>query len=421
MVDLLHDERIYMPPAEREKYLAEGLRQISEYAYKNAPAMKKKFDEAGFDPSRIRSTRDLEKIPVTTRDDFIKAEREAPPFGGFLAVPLSSLKRIYIHPGPQYETLSDSDIEHVRGTLNKLGIRSGDIALNALSYHLVPAGILVDEVLTSLGITLIPTGVGNTDLQIQVMHDLKVTAFVGFPSFLMMIIQRAEELGYDFRRDFTLRKALALGTSEVRKSLEEDYGLDTREVYAFLPVGVPCVECDQKLGTHIEEDFILEIVDPNTKKQLGPGEVGEIVITTIFNEILPRIRFGSGDLGYYTDEPCPCGRTSDRLVKVVGRVGEAVKLRGMFVHPLEVADVASHLPQLAKVQVVATRDKLRDVLHAKFELADENADKEKLVEAFQKDFQSRCRLRLDTVEFVPRGTIPPDAREVVDERKEIVL
>lgn len=383
--------------------------------------MRKKFDEAGVDPSSLRSLKDLEKIPVTTRDEFIASERANPPFGGFLAVPHQTLRRIYIHPGPQYETLSDADVEHVSRLMPKLGARKGDVVMNSLSYQLVPAGLLLDEALGLNGVTVVPMGGGNTDLQVQVMHDLKATGFIGFPSFLMTVVRRAEELGYNFRRDFSLRFGLIVGSYELRKSFQQDYGIDTTELYGFLPVGVPGCECELKSGMHIEEDFIVEIADPATGKQLAPGQVGEVVVTTIFNEVLPRIRVGSGDLGYYSDEPCPCGRTSHRLMQIVGRVGEGVKLRGMFIHPREISDVIKNFPAISRFQIAVTRAGLKDVILAKFELRDDSVDKEWLVSGFQKDFQSRCRLRVDKVEFLVPGTMHGDTVPVVDLRKEIVL
>ncbi|MEW6615173.1 MAG: hypothetical protein AB1401_06900 [Thermodesulfobacteriota bacterium] len=415
------DQREWMPVEDRERYLVDKFREVAIHAYKNAPAMKKRFDEAGADPSKIKSIKDLEKIPIVTRDQFIKMQREAPPFGGFLTVHPRELKRIFIHPGPQYETLADTDIEHALKVVWKIGIRKDDIVINALSYHLVAAGLLLDDLITAMGATVVPTGIGNTSLQVQIIHDLEASYFVGFPLFLMNIIQEAEKMGYDFKRDFALKKALALGTSPVRKSLEKDYNIDTRELYAFLPVGLPACECDQKSGMHIEEDFIVEIVDPLTGKQLPCGEVGEIIVTTLFNDVLPRIRFGSGDLAYCTDEPCPCGRTSTRIVKVVGRVGEAVKTRGMFIHPLEAEDVVSRLSGVSKFQILISHHEMRDFITAKFELTDEGVDKEKLADTFMKSFQNICRLRVNKVEFVSRGTIPDDAKKVMDLRKEVIL
>ena len=415
------EKREWQPVEEREKDLTEKLSRICNHAYEKAPAMKKKFDEAGFHPSRIQNLRDIENIPITTRDEYIKLQRENPAFGGFLTVPPESLKRIYVHPGPQYETLSDADIEHGRTILWKVGVRNTDIAVNAVAYHLVPAGLLVDDILTSMGATVVPTGFGNTDLQVQIMHDLKVTFFIGFPLFLMTVIKRAGELGYDFKRDFNIKKALALGSSPVKKSLEEDYGIETMEIYAFLPVGLAACECEEKSGMHIEEDFIVEVVDPRTRKPLPFGEVGELVITTTFNDVLPRIRFGSGDLGSLINEPCACGRTSYRIPKIVGRVGEAVKIRGMFVHPMEVEDVVSKIPEISRFHVIVTHDAMKDFITAKLELEEEGLDKDAIRESFMSNFQSRCRVRVNKVEFVPKGTIPDDVTKVEEQRKEIIL
>ena len=415
------DEREWMPQSQREKYLTEGLRQISEYAYERAPAMKKKFDDASFNPSAIRSLKDLEKIPVTTRDDFIRIQRENPPFGGFLTVPPDSLKRIYVHPGPQYEIISEADVEHSRKMLPKLGIKKGDIVINTVSYHLVAGGLLVDEALTSAGITVVPTGVGNTDLQVQIMHDLKVTFHFGFTSFLMSIVKRAEELGYDFKKDFSLRGAIVLRSSELRETLERDYGIDGRETYGFLPVGFPACECEQKSGMHVEEDFIVEVVDPETGKQVANGEIGELVVTTIFNELMPRIRIGSGDLGYLVDEPCPCGKTSPRIGRLVGRVGEGVKVRGMFIQAPEVEDVISRLSEISNYQLIISRTGVRDIITARLEFVNESMYTEELRQSLEEQFHNRCRLKLNVVEVVPQDTIPEDARKIVDERKEMVI
>ena len=415
------DQREWMPVGQRENYLVNKLKKMVEHAYANAPALRKRFDKAGFHPGDIKEIKDLEKIPIIKRDEFIRIEREAPPFGGFLTVHHKELKRIYIHPGPQYETLSDSDLEHAMKVLWKIGVRKDDIVINALSYHLVAAGLLLDDLITTMGATAVPTGIGNTDLQVQIIYDLGATYFVGFPLFLMNIIKRSEEMGYDFKRDFSLKKALALGTSPVRKILENDYNIDTRELYAFLPVGLAACECDEKSGMHIEEDFIVEIVDPDTGKQLPCGEVGEVIVTTLFNRVLPRIRFGSGDLAYCTDEPCPCGRTSTRIVKVVGRVGEGVKTRGMFIHPLEADDVVSKLPGISNFQIAVSHVEMKDFITATFEVDEEPDNKEQLIDAFMKDFQNRCRLRVNKVEFVNKGTLPDDAIKVVDKRKEIIL
>ena len=298
----------------------------------------------------------------------------------------------------------------------RLGFRPEDIVIDTAAYHLVRAGLVFHEALQQRGATVIPTGPGNSDLQAQVMRDLRVTGYVGFPRFLVTILEKAKEQGYRFPADIPLRLALWMGEKELRKMVEQEYGFDTRQYYGIAHDGMPAYECCQKNGLHFDEDFIIEIVDPNTGKQLGPGEVGEVVLTSLENYVLPIIRFGSGDLSYYTDEPCPCGLTSHRLVEIVGRVGEAVKARGMFIHPDEVDLVASYFPEVSRVQLVVTIVGIRDEIEANLELKDEVVDRDKLAESLQNAFRDRCQLKIDRVKFVAKGTIPEDEKSIVDKR-----
>lgn len=417
-------EKERMSVEERQRHLEDRLRWIVRHACENAPAIRQKFQQAGIDPSQICTVKDLEKVPVTTRDDFIRLQRASPPFGGFLAAPLEMGKRIYVHPGPQYETNGQELHKSLVRAFQRLGFKKGETVLVTASYHLVFAGLVVDDALTSIGAIPVPSGPGNTDLQVQILRDLKITGYVGLPSFLMGIIKRAEELGYNFRHEFALKHALWMGSASIRKVVEEDYGIEAREVYGAAPIGVVACECELKSGIHIDEGYIVEIVDPATGKQLGPGERGEIVVTN-FDEVFPFIRFGTGDLSYYTDEPCPCGRTSPRLVRVVGRIGEAVKLRGMFIHPLEIDDVVSGFPAIYRYQVLVNRIGLKDKVIVRIvvrtDAKEGQVDRETLVESFRRRLQDRCRLRIDQVELVTEGTIPQEAERLVDLRKEIIL
>jgi phenylacetate-CoA ligase len=412
------DEMETMPLAEREKVLVQRLQKVIQHAYKNAPAVKVRFDRAGVDPSQIQSIKDLERIPVITKDQVKEMQRENPPFGGFLAVSPENIARIYMSPGPIYEPAIRGATLPMGRMMHTAGFRKGDIVLNTFSYHLSPAGLGVDDALVANGITVIPGGVGNTDLQVQLMHDLKVTGYFGTPSFLWTLIKRAEERGYDFRRDFCLRNAFLTAEMvppSMKRAFEEDYGVYVVEGYGIAEVGMIAVECEQKQGMHLSGEMVIEIVDPPTGKQMGPGEAGEVVITT-FEEAYPLIRFGTGDLSLYTDEPCGCGRTSPRLVRILGRVGEAVKVRGMFLHGKEVGEVVSSFPELANFQAIVDRFEHRDYLTVKVELADETVDRDKLLEAFDKAFRDKCRVRADKVEFVPKGTIPEDVKKIEDRR-----
>ena len=419
MKELFDRSKEVMPPEERTRYLDDKAKWIVDYAYRNAPGVKKRLDKAGVKPSQINCLKDLERIPVLTKSELLDLQRANPPFGGFLAVPLETLRRVFISPGPLYDALGTSwDLQIVAKTFFAAGFRKGDIVINTFSYHLVPAGLLLDEGLKELGVMVIPAGTGNSELQVQIMRELGITAYAGTPSFLKTLIDRAEGKGYDFRQEFKLKRALLAAEMlppSLRETFENDYGIDVFQAYGTADLGLAGYECGEKSGMHIPEEMIMEIVDPATGKQLGPGEMGEVVITTL-NEIYPLIRFGTGDLSYYTDEPCPCGRTSDRLVRITGRVGDAVKVRGMFIHPRQVEEALSKFSQVSNFQVIVTRAKHRDEMRLKLELDEEVVDKEKLLEPVQDAIREVCKLKMDKIDFVLSGTIPKERKVILDER-----
>ena len=238
-----YDDKEAMPPDKREEYYNERVRWVVEYAYKNAPAVREKLEQAGVHPSQISKVEDLQRIPITRVADLVEAQRVNPPFGGFLAVPANSLKRIFMAMGPEIIPMgfSGTFYEVVAKAFYAAGMRKGDIILNTMPYHPTYAGMVGDEGAGRLGVTVIPSGPGNIDLKIETMQRLKPTVCFGTPSFLMAMIKRAEELGYDFRRDFTLR-ITPVGGEKVAPSLkrvfEEDYKLSVTEMYAVSGVGV---------------------------------------------------------------------------------------------------------------------------------------------------------------------------------------
>lgn len=406
-----------MSVEDRERYLNERLREIVEYAYQRAPSFKEKMDRVGVTPAQINTIKDLEKIPITRKDDFTEHQKANPPFGGYLAVPTP--KTIFVSPGPIYEPEdAEEQFEMIAKALYATGFRRGDTAIITFSFHMVPAGIRMAETLTRMGITWVPTGVGNTEIQLEVMRDLKVNCYLGTPSFLGLIIKRAEELGYNFRQDFTLKRAWFIAemlSPSLRQSFEQDYGISAAQGYGTAEHGTLAYECLQKSGMHIPEEVIVEIVDPETGRQLGPGEVGEVVATP-FNKIYPLIRYGTGDLSSYTTEPCPCGRTSYKLTGVLGRVGEEVKARGMFIHPRQVQELMARFDQISRFQVVVRLQEHRDDITVNVELKDETIDKGQLGNSLAKDFQNLCRVRPDRIEFVAKGTIPEGGKLILDER-----
>lgn len=416
-----YDELEVMSRQEREEYYNRKLQEQVKYAYDHARDMRAKLDSVGIRPSDIRTGKDMEKIPITPKDELISLRQANPPFGGLLGVPPEKLEIIFMSPGPIYDvqSLDDSFNRRFQRSFYATGFRPGDLVVNCLSYHMVPSGHWVEQALTSFGATVIPMGVGNTELQVQVLQDMQATGWIGFCSFLMIILNKAEELGYDVRRDFSLRVACPhgeMGGAQMREIYEEKYGISSTDIYPTADVGVVGYECQKKGGLHIPEEIFVEIINPETGKQVGPGEVGEVVVTPLDTTTYPLIRFGTGDLSSYTDEPCPCGRTSLKLSRVLGRVGDAVRARGMFIHPRQTGEVVAKFSEIDRYQVVVTRPQFKDELALKIELTDEAIDKQKLTAEVKKTFQDICRLNVDQVDFVPKGTIPDGAKVIVDER-----
>jgi phenylacetate-CoA ligase len=421
----IHDEYFdkleVMTPEVREDYLNRELRRAVTRAYRNAPAARQIFDKAGIKPAQIKAVKDLEKLPITRKTDLIELQRVNPPYGGFLAVPPENVDRVFISPGPIYEPLHSKTIKWFAKSFWAAGFRKGDIVINTFTYHMSPAGILFHEGIRDCGATVVVAGTGNTDLQIQIMKGLKVTGFVGTPSFLMTVIKRSEEMGYEFRSDFMVKRAWFTGeplSTLVRKTLEDDYRIATSQAYAVTePGGAIAYECYLKSGMHFMDEYILEIVNPETGKQLGPGETGEIVVTPIHNKAWGLIRFGTGDMSSYITEPCPCGRTSSRLTGIVGRTSDAIKVRGMFVVARQAEQVILGFEPVARFQLVVGRKEQRDEMELRIELKSEDVDKNRLVDDLNTRFQNICRVRIDRIEFVPSGSITDKQQGIKDERK----
>jgi len=415
------DELETMPVPERERYLNRKLAEAVDRAYRNAPAAREIMDKAGVKPGDIRRMKDLEKLPVTRKTDLIERQKRNPPYGGFLAVPPQDVERVFISPGPIYEPIQHSGIKWFAHSFWAAGFRKGDIVVNTFTYHLSPAGILFHEALKDCGATVVVTGTGNTDIQIQTMRDLKVTGFVGTPSFLMSLIKRAEETGLIISRDFALRLAWFTGEMvppSLRNTFEDVYHIRTSQTYAVTePGGAIAYECHEKHGMHMMDDYVVEIVDPETGRQLRRDEVGEIVVTPVHNKAWGLLRFGTGDMSSYTIAPCPCGRTAHRLTGIVGRSTDAVKVRGMFVVTKQAEAAIAGLASVAKFQFVINRREDRDEIVLRAELKDEPTDKSSLAEDLNRRFQDACRLRLDNIELVVAGSIPEGQPRVVDRRK----
>jgi phenylacetate-CoA ligase len=408
-----------LPQKKRFEYLNRKLRGIVQYAYRHSIAMKSKMDSVGLKPKDIQTIEDLEKLPITKKTDLMELQKKNPPFGGFEGASIRGLRRIYVSPGPLYEPgeIEYDEMGWVQG-MYAAGFRPGDIAINTFSYHMVPFAMqMLDNSLFKIGCITIPTGIGNTEQQVNILKNLKVNAFCGTPSFLLNIAEKAEEMGLDPKKDLNLRVgfvAAEMVPESLRSELEERFGMMIRQGYGTADIRCLGYECMEKNGMHIPDDKIVEIVDPETGKQLDPGKTGEIVATT-FNKVYPLIRFGTGDLSILTETPCPCGRTSPRLLKILGRVDQATKVRGLFVHPEQVNEVASKHAQIGNYQVVITRKEHKDEMTFRIELKEEVPQPEKLKEEIERSIRDVMKVRGE-VQFVLKGSIPEGAKKIEDQR-----
>jgi phenylacetate-CoA ligase len=403
-----------------ETNLDKKLSDTIQAAYANAPAVKARFDQAGIKPGAIKGVADLVRLPVQPKDDLVALQQADPPFGGLLGVPLDQVSHIFFSPGPIYEpapSAGDSAWSVAMLCLQRIGFAAGDIVLNSFSYHLVPAGFLFDHALARLGCTVVPGGVGNSDLQLKMMQDLGVTGYAGTPSFLMSLLQKAGEQGLDFKQAFKLRKAVVSAEPfppALRQTLTETYGLTVGNAYGTAEFGLLALNLGGGMAMQLLPEPIIEVVDPDTGQPVGAGDTGEVVVTN-FSRIYPLIRLGTGDMAVNVDPNPGQSSQEDRAIILVGRSGDAVKVRGMFIHPNQLRFAAAQVPGVKALQAVITRPEHRD--HFALRVATEaGADETALAEALQKAINAACRVRLNSIEFVPPGSIPPDARTITDAR-----
>jgi len=412
----LFDKKESWSHKERKLRQDESLARMVKMGYKKSARLKAMLDANKINPNSIKTREDLEKLPVTSREKLVDMEMQEPPYAG-LENPAISIDRIFTSPGPVYEPhLSENDYLWTRAFF-AAGIGPADIALNAFSYHLVAAGLTFHNGLRKVGATVVPSGTSSSQIQVQLIKDLKVTAYVGTPSFLMSIINKAKEMGFDFKKDFRLKKACFAAEPlfpDMRRSFENDYGIDTYQMYGATEVGDVAYECSQKNGWHICEETIVEIVDPTTGKSLPPGELGEVVVTRL-NEIFFLLRFGTGDLSRIITDKCKCGRTSYRLAGISGRIGDAVKVRGLFIAPSQLKMIQAKYNNIP-LQAIVSRKEHEDILKIIMEKITPEIGSAQWEQGFKNIFKEICTVKVDQMEYVDRGKIKPDEKLIVDQR-----
>jgi phenylacetate-CoA ligase len=402
------------PAKKREAALMAELPRLIAHAKKRAPGFARILAEA--DPKKIKSRKALAMLPVTRKSDLATLQKEIPPLGGFNATPVEKLGKLFISPGPIYDPEGRGrDWWRTARGLFAGGFRAGDRVLNTFAYHFTPAGSMLESGAAALGCTVIPGGTGQTEMQVAAIRDLQINAFVGTPSFLKLIVEKADELKVDIS---SLRKA-HVGAEylppALRKALGER-GIRVSQTYASADLGLMAYESlmpdgSVNPGMILDERLILEIVRPGTGDPVAAGEVGEVVITS-FNKDYPLIRFATGDLSAVLPGTSPCGRTNVRIKGWMGRADQSTKVRAMFVTPRQVADVVRRHPEIARARLVVEGEVGNDRMILRCEVSAQTND---LSEAIVHSIRDVTKLRGE-VELCAPGSLPDDGKVIEDQR-----
>ena len=402
------------PAAERRRYQGQWLSRLLDLAWDRAPGVRRRLEAAGLGPGDIRGEDDLTRLPVIKKSQMPDLQKADPPFGGFCTVPLTRVRKIFVSPGPILEPMGpEISAWHAETALFAGGFRSGDIVIDTFLYQLVPAAHELDEALNLMGCTVVPTGVGNVDNQVTIARAVSASGYIGTPSFLLTILQRAQEMGVG-RLPFQVAQVGAEPFPEsLRRVFQDEYGIMARQGFGTADLGMVGYECAEAAGMHLADDAIVQVCDPQTGDPLPHGQIGEIV-ATVNNRTYPMIRFATGDLTIVTDEPCPCGRTSARMLGWRGRVDEVTKVRGMFIHPRQADEVAARVAGVSRFQVVVRREGHQDTLTFRAELA-AGSDASAARATLESAVRDVMKLRGE-VEIVAAGVIPEGAKKITDDR-----
>jgi phenylacetate-CoA ligase len=398
--------------AEREAQLLAALPAQVAHAQQATRAFAELLE--GVDATKVRSREALARLPVIRKHELLerqKAQRATDPFGGFSALVRGpAMPRIFASPGPIYEPDgSTRDYWRLGRAMFAAGFRSGDLVHNAFSYHMTPGAFLMESGAHAVGCTVFPAGVGQTEQQLQAIAELRPQAYAGTPSFLRILVEKAQEAGSDIS---SLRKGL-VGGEALPPSLRDwfaDRGMQVYQSYATADLGLIAYETSAREGMVVDEGVILEIVRPGTGDPVAAGEVGEVVVTTL-TPGYPLVRFGTGDLSAVLPGEDPTGRTNMRIKGWLGRADQTTKIRGMFVHPSQVADVVRRFPEIGKARLVVTGEMANDVMTLKVEAPASEGLEARIGEAVR----DVTKLRAD-VQLVPPGTLPNDGKVIEDAR-----
>lgn len=396
---------------ERHAALVAALREQVAHARALAPAYARILAEV--DPEAVADLSALALIPVTRRSRLLALQRDLPPFGGLVPTPLDQVARVFQSPGPLYEPEGrQPDYWRFARALHAAGVRRGDLIHNAFSHHFTPAGAMLEGGAAALGCPLFPAGPGQSELQVRAIGDLRPRVYVGTPSFLAILIDKAVEIGRDIS---SLGRALVSGEA-IAPGLRErlvSRGIELYQAYASADLGLIAYESSAHEGLICDEGVYVEIVRPGTDQPVPDGEVGEVVVTSL-NPLYPLIRFGTGDLSAVLPGVSPCGRSNRRIRGWLGRADQSTKVCGLFLHPEQVAAVLARHPALLRARLEVSRRGDQDLLTLRCEVA-ENEDG--LAECVAGTLRDICMLPGEVL-LLPAGSLANDGKVVDDQRSQ---
>jgi phenylacetate-CoA ligase len=398
------------PELREREQLARLPRQIA-HAKTHAPAFAKIF--ADVDPAAIVTREALARLPVTRKSDLLELQQSARPFGGLAATRWGIARRVFASPGPIFEPEGAApDYWRLARALFAAGFRPGDLVHNCFAYHFTPAGSMLEMGAHALGCTVFPGGIGQTEQQVQAMAELEADGYVGTPSFLKIILDKADELRIALP---SLTKAL-VSAEAFPPSLRDAFtarGIHGYQAYASADLGCMAYETQAREGLVVDEGVLIEIVRPGTGDPVAAGEVGEVVVTPLYTADYPLIRFGTGDLSATLPGVSPCGRTNMRIKGWLGRADQRTKVKGMFVDPSQVAAIARRHPEVSRARLVVDNPDGTDRMTLHVEVADNASSR---ADAIVESIRDVTKLRGD-VAFHPPGTLANDGKVIDDQRK----
>jgi len=411
VMDYHYDDLETRDPEQRERALFNTLPGQIQHAKASAPYFARLLRDV--DSGTIRDRKTLAGLPVTRKSDLIALQRQAPPFAGMTAVATGVLGRVFSSPGPIYDPQgARGDFWRFGRALFAAGFRSGDLVHNTFSYHFTPAGFMIDLAAQAVGCAVFPAGTGQTEMQVAAIADLKPHGYAGTPSFLKIILEKADDLKADVS---SLNKALVSGEAllpAVRDMLKIR-GIDVRQSYGTADLGLIAYETEPMAGLVVDEGVIVEILRPGSGDPVAPGEVGEVVVTTLCMEY-PLIRFATGDLSAVAAGVSACGRTNMRIKGWMGRADQTTKVKGMFVHPSQVDQIVKRHPEILKARLTVEHDAERnDRMRLRCEVRSRS---DALSSAIGESLRDVSKLRGE-VEFADVGSLPDDGKVIEDLRK----